>query len=169
MLGQMAAQAAAAGNSAPANAIETHLQVAYQKPAPPGWEGSDDFEILSAYFKPYAAVRHVHYGAHAALALRAQFDLDMLEHIDLWVYQEALTYCGVRQPQTPLQAQFSLSFGVAAMLRWGQACRSIEPRKRPSAQNPSDGLTKCLTGRPFLNGRARLLGHAVPFPEVPES
>ena len=119
MLGQMAAQAAAAGISAPANAIETHLQVAYQKPAPWGWEGADDFEILSAYFKPYAAVRHVHYGAHAALGLRAQFDLDMLDHIDLWVYQEALTYCGVRQPQTPLQAQFSLSFGVAAMLRWG--------------------------------------------------
>jgi len=119
MLGQMAAQAAAAGISAPGNAIETHLQVAYQKPAPAGWEGSDDFEILSAYFKPYAAVRHVHYGAHAALGLRAQFDLDMLEHMDLWVYQEALTYCGVRQPQTPLQAQFSLSFAVAAMLRWG--------------------------------------------------
>ena len=55
------------------------------------------------------------------------------------------------------------------MLRWGQACRSIEPRKRPSAQNPSDGLTKCLTGVPFLNGRARLLGHAVPFPEAPGS
>ena len=120
MLGQMAAQTAAAGISAPANAIESHLQVAYQKPAPLGWEGSDDFEILSAYFKPYAAVRHVHYGAHAALGLRAQFDLDTLEHIDLWVYQEALTYCGVRQPQTPLQAQFSLAFGVAAMLRWGR-------------------------------------------------
>ena len=119
MLGQMAAQAAAAGISAPANAIETHLQVASQKPAPAGWEGSDDFEILSAYFKPYAAVRHVHYGAQAALSLRAQLDLNKLDRIDLWVYQEALTYCGVRQPQTPLQAQFSLSFGVAAMLRWG--------------------------------------------------
>jgi hypothetical protein len=76
-------------------------------------------KAAAAYFKPYAAVRHVHYGAHAALGLRAQFDLDTLEHIDLWVYQEALTYCGVRQPQTPLQAQFSLSFGVAGMLRWG--------------------------------------------------
>ena len=119
MLGQMAAQAAAAGISAPANAIETHLQVASQKPAPAGWEGSDDFEILSAYFKPYAAVRHVHYGAQAALSLRAELDLNKLDRIDLWVYQEALTYCGVRQPQTPLQAQFSLSFGVAAMLRWG--------------------------------------------------
>ena len=119
MLGQMAAQAAAAGISAPAHAIETHLQVASQKPAPAGWEGSDDFEILSAYFKPYAAVRHVHYGAQAALSLRAELDLNKLDRIDLWVYQEALTYCGVRQPQTPLQAQFSLSFGVAAMLRWG--------------------------------------------------
>ena len=119
MLGQMAAQAAAAGISAPANAIENHLQVASQKPAPVGWEGADDFEILSAYFKPYAAVRHVHYGALAALGLRAQLDVGQLDRIDLWVYQEALTYCGVRQPQTPLQAQFSLSFGVAAMLRWG--------------------------------------------------
>jgi 2-methylcitrate dehydratase PrpD len=119
MLGQMAAQAAAAGISAPANAIENHLQVASQKSAPVGWEGSDDFEILSAYFKPYAAVRHVHYGAQAALGLRAQLDVGQLDRIDLWVYQEALTYCGVRQPQTPLQAQFSLSFGVAAMLRWG--------------------------------------------------
>jgi hypothetical protein len=43
----MAAQAAAAGISAPANAIETHLQVASQKPAPAGWEGSDDFENLN--------------------------------------------------------------------------------------------------------------------------
>ena len=120
MLGQMSAQAAAAGISAPANAIENHLQVVYQKPAPPGWQGSDDFEILSGYFKPYAAVRHVHYGAHAALHLRPQFDLQALDRIDLWVYREALTYCGVRQPQTPLQAQFSLSFGVAAMLRWGR-------------------------------------------------
>jgi hypothetical protein len=52
-----------------------------------------------------------------------------------------------------------------AMLRWGGNCGTIEARKRPSAQNPSDGLTKCLTGTPFLNGRARLLGHPVPFPE----
>jgi hypothetical protein len=44
-----------------------------------------------------------------------------------------------------------------------------KPRKRPSAQNLSDGLTKCLTGVPFLDGRARLLGHAVPFPEAPGS
>ena len=105
--------------SAPGNAIETHMHVAHSKPTPLGWAGTDDFEILSAYFKPYAAVRHVHYGAQAALGLRPQVELDKVQHINLWVYQEAVTYCGVRQPQTPLQAQFSLSFGVAAMLRWG--------------------------------------------------
>ena len=45
-----------------------------------------------------------------------------------------------------------------AMLRWGIMCGTIDPRKRPSASNPSDGLTKCLVGDPFIHARARLLG-----------
>jgi hypothetical protein len=49
-----------------------------------------------------------------------------------------------------------------AMLRWGGNCGTIEARKRPSAQNPSDGLTKCLTGAAFTRARARLLGLPVP-------
>ena len=53
-----------------------------------------------------------------------------------------------------------------AMLRWGISCCTIEPRKRPSSRNPSDGLTKCLVGRAFENARARLLGHPVPHPEL---
>ena len=53
-----------------------------------------------------------------------------------------------------------------AMLRWGIACGTINPRKLPSARNPSDGLTKCLVGRAFENARARLLGHPVPHPGV---
>jgi hypothetical protein len=52
-----------------------------------------------------------------------------------------------------------------AMLRWGIACRTIAPRKLPSSRNPSDGLTKCLVGRAFMNARARLLGHPLPHPE----
>jgi 2-methylcitrate dehydratase PrpD len=35
------------------------------------------------------------------------------------VYEEAITYCGNRDPRTPLAAQFSLSFGIACMLRFG--------------------------------------------------
>ena len=38
----------------------------------------------------------------------------------LSVYEEATVYCGNRAPLTPLQAQFSLSFGVAAMMKWGR-------------------------------------------------
>ena len=51
-----------------------------------------------------------------------------------------------------------------AMLRWGIMCGTIDPRKRPSSQNPSDGLTKCLVGAAFENARARLLGLVVPHP-----
>ena len=51
-----------------------------------------------------------------------------------------------------------------AMLRWGIACGTIAPRKLLTAMNPADGLTKCLTGVPFENGRARLLGLPLPHP-----
>ena len=51
-----------------------------------------------------------------------------------------------------------------AMLRWGIACGTISPRKLLTAMNPADGLTKCLTGKPFENARARLLGLPVPHP-----
>ena len=51
-----------------------------------------------------------------------------------------------------------------AMLRWGIACGTIHPRKLLTAMNPADGLTKCLTGKPFENGRARLLGLPIPHP-----
>ena len=51
-----------------------------------------------------------------------------------------------------------------AMLRWGIACGTISPRKLLTAMNPADGLTKCLTGAPFENGRARLLGLPIPHP-----
>ena len=79
MLGQMSAQAAAAGISAPANAIENHLQVVYQKPAPPAWQGTDDFEILSGYFKPYSVVPHSHYLPYLAFGLRTPFHLILLD------------------------------------------------------------------------------------------
>jgi len=53
-----------------------------------------------------------------------------------------------------------------AMLRWGIMCGTIHPQKRPSSQNPSDGLTKCLVGAAFENARARLLGLVIPHPTL---
>ncbi|NBX55864.1 MAG: MmgE/PrpD family protein [Betaproteobacteria bacterium] len=183
MLGQMAAQSAACGITAPQDAVACFLKVAYGKTMPSGELPTDAFEILSAYFKPHAAVRHVHYGAQAALALRPQVDMALIEGIDLWVYEEATIYCGIRQAQTPLQAQFSLSFGVAAALRWGhlnpeayapdffhdpllrnlerKVTIHIEPTWGPQQMRAARLRLKLRDGRELENTATRVMGDAL--------
>ena len=117
--GQLAALAVASGLNAPDNATQAYARVALGD-APIQWPAFQQFEIASAYIKPFAAVRHVHYGATCAQVLHDQVDPQRVESIQLRVYEEAMTYCGNRAPAGPLQAQFSLSFGIAAMLRHGR-------------------------------------------------
>lgn len=125
-LGLQAAFASAAGIDAPAGALahyaDTHAAASAQ-PLP------DAATLLlgDAYLKPFAAVRHVHYGATAARHIRARLadDTSGVRRIVLRVYNEAIVYCGNRAPRTPIQAQFSLSFGVAAMLRFGDVDPSV--------------------------------------------
>ena len=118
-LGQTAAMSVASGISAPPGAVQEYATVGLGKEALP-FDTTPQFQILQAYFKPYAAVRHVHYGALAAHSLHQSVEVENIQRIVLNVYEEATIYCGNRVPQTPLQAQFSLSFGVAAMLKWGR-------------------------------------------------
>lgn len=120
LLGLMAAQSSAVGISAPRDAVETYARVAHGRPAVAMPDGAGSSEILNGYFKEYAAVRHVHYAARAAAELRVDVELEDIRSIELWTYPEAIQYCGIRDPHAPLQAQFSLSFGVAAMLRFGR-------------------------------------------------
>jgi len=72
--------------------------------------------------KPYAAVRHVHYGAAAAIALRPKLAgrLNDISRLRLSTYAEALAYCGNRAPRSAIQAQFSLSYGLACALATGE-------------------------------------------------
>ena len=119
VLGRLAAQSSAVGITAPRDAVESYARVAYGRTAVTMPDGTGDFEILSGYFKEYAAVRHVHYAARAASELQTEAVPERVRSIDVWTYPEALQYCGIRDPRTPLQAQFSISFGVAAMVRWG--------------------------------------------------
>jgi 2-methylcitrate dehydratase PrpD len=119
-LGLDAALAAQAGIDAPPDALgyyAEHWCRAVAETPPP----ADADLILDAYLKPFAAVRHVQYGALTARRLRARLggDTSHVKAIVLTVYQEAATYCSNPAPRTPLAAQFSLSFGVAAMLRFG--------------------------------------------------
>lgn len=120
VLGRMAAQSAAVGITAPPDAVESYAQVGYRRSVVDIPFAEGQFAILSGYLKEYAAVRHVHYAARSALELRTETPPEQIRSIDVWTYPEAVRYCGVRHPHTPLQAQFSLSFGVAAMLRWGR-------------------------------------------------
>lgn len=133
-LGQSAALAVSSGITAPAGAVAEYARVGLGKP-PVALDDAPDFQLLKAYFKPYAAVRHVHYGALTAHALRAAIDLDTVDSVVLQIYEEATIYCGNRAPQTPLQAQFSLSFGLAAMLRWER----LDPwvYREPQFQDPA--------------------------------
>lgn len=75
--------------------------------------------LLEGYLKRYPAVRHVHYGALAAEAWPGARP-DAITSITLDIYAEALTYCGNRAPDTAIQAQFSLSHGLAYTLAHGR-------------------------------------------------
>jgi 2-methylcitrate dehydratase PrpD len=113
-LGLLAANAALAGCTAPEGALEEIGAGAIARPG--------EWFLLEGYLKPYAAVRHVHYGAAAALALRPKLAnrLNDITRVELSTYAEALTYCGNRAPKTAIQAQFSLSYGVACALATGE-------------------------------------------------
>lgn len=117
-LGLLAANASLAGIEAPSGALDV---IGAGRFAARG-----QWLLLEGYLKPYAGVRHLHYGVAAALALRPRLAgrLRAIARIELSTYAEALTYCGNRAPKTPIQAQFSLSFGVAAALATGDLAPS---------------------------------------------
>jgi 2-methylcitrate dehydratase PrpD len=119
-LGLQAAQAVEAGFATPTGALDDVASLALDPTAAGDWPRPGSWLILQSYWKPFAAVRHVHYGAQAALTLRAQLPPGaQIEELRLQIYPEALQYCGNRAPQTVIAAQFSLSFGLAAALVFG--------------------------------------------------
>jgi 2-methylcitrate dehydratase PrpD len=118
LLGHLAAAAAAAGMDAPedgfaqarhlALGLDTSLEVA----RPGAWL------LEEAYLKPFASVRHAHYAAAAALAVRGRVPASP-RRILLSTYAEALRYAGNRAPRAAIAAQFSLSWAVACALHHG--------------------------------------------------
>ena len=118
-LGAYCALAVESGVRAPSGAVRRQAELALGATTLPDTAPHGEYLILEAYLKPFAAVRHVHYGAQAALELRGKVS-GRIEEIELSIYPEALRYCGNRAPRTPIEAQFSLSFGVAAALRFGR-------------------------------------------------
>ncbi len=120
-LGLQAMQAVDAGLSTPSGAIDEFAALALDAEARGDWVPPGRWLILDSYWKPFAGVRHLHYGAQAALQLREQLPGPAaIEALRLSVYPEAMVYCPNRAPRSVLAAQFSLSFGVAAALCFGE-------------------------------------------------
>ena len=78
------------------------------------------YSILDIYFKPFAACRHTHGAAQAALDLAADspFDRGDVEAVDVHTYGIAVVAVGKEFPErgTFVSAQFSLPYVVAACL-----------------------------------------------------
>lgn len=120
--GMLQAAAAAAGMTAPENALEVlDVHVFSRKERKISLAAPGNWLILEGYLKPYAAVRHVHYGASAAAQWNNRHggDTSAVTGLELSVYEEAMRYCGNRAPGSAIQAQFSLSYGLAWALMHG--------------------------------------------------
>jgi 2-methylcitrate dehydratase PrpD len=78
--------------------------------------------ILDGYLKKYPATRHIHYGVVAGIRWHAEQKLaaTAIEKITLRVYGEAIAYCGNRAPTAQIAAQFSLTYGLAWALVYGE-------------------------------------------------
>lgn len=121
LLGAMAAAAARAGMDAPVSGLAEARRIALLHEAPAGRALAGEWLIEQAYIKPFAGVRHAHYAAAAALELRAAIAdrLADVAALRLETYAEALRYAANRAPVRAIQAQFSLSWAVAAALMQG--------------------------------------------------
>jgi len=121
LLGLMAAASGEAGLDAPGDAMDAARLFVAPKEEPAVYTGAGRWLLAEGYLKPYAGVRHTHYGAAAALRLHPSvgYRLEAVRSIKLITYGEAIQYCGGRSPRTSIAAQFSLSWACAAALARG--------------------------------------------------
>jgi 2-methylcitrate dehydratase PrpD len=142
LLGIMAAAAANAGFEMPHGSLEEGRRRVLQATAAATTAPAGQWTILDGYLKPFAAVRHSHYGIEAALRLRKNpnFSLQKVGAIKLDIYPEAVQYCGNRAPRTAIQAQFSLSYAIAASLVLGD----VGPEAYANVGHPDITRLECM-------------------------
>ena len=120
LLGILSAAAAEGGADAPRGGFAEARRLALLHEGEPSRSPAGTWLLLEAYLKPYAGVRHAHYAAAAAIAARRGVARsEDIVAARLETYAEALRYAANRAPAAPIAAQFSLSFGAASGLRFG--------------------------------------------------
>ena len=120
-LGRLATAAAQAGMGGPPGTIPEAYRLAIGRELPALTPAPGTWLIQDGYLKAYPAVKHVHYGAEAAVRWHAEPGASpaAISRVVLTIYEEATAYCGNRAPATAIQAQFSLSYGLAWALLHG--------------------------------------------------
>lgn len=150
------------------------------------------WQLTTTSIKPWPSCRHTHPAIDAAQAIRAQLQSqgvslteDMIQSVDVGVYQAALDVCDRVHPTTDYEAKFSLHHTVAAGLlldqvdfeAFGEEARATleaaRPKVRPVLQEPyasaypdawgSSVALELTTGETFLETR----DHAKGDPEAP--
>lgn len=156
-----AAAALASGIEAPPGALDDVAGILFEREPDRALAAAGTWLIAEGYFKPFAAVRHVHYGAQAALDWRGRQEAPTADitGLALETYPEAMTYCGNRAPRTAIQAQFSLSYGAAhALVRGALGPEAYRPEALTDPETVRlESLLQVTVGHDFPAGRGARL------------
>jgi 2-methylcitrate dehydratase PrpD len=170
--GTQAARLAAAGMTGPAAILEGPQGLFAAMNAAPGAindppdpaTAAREWLIETVSFKPWAACRHAHPAIDCALDLRGAGRL--AAPFEVATYADALAFCDRPQPQTEIEAKFSLQHAVAVVA----AGRDVGPADfTPAAIAELAGLRAqvrvvadpAITARYPAHFGARLNGHAL--------
>ncbi|MDF2119455.1 MmgE/PrpD family protein [Roseiarcaceae bacterium H3SJ34-1] len=136
LLADIALTSARAGFGGPPGSLSEHMRLALGRDVHALDTAPGDWLLLQGYLKKYPVAKHVHYGVFAASQWHADHGSQAanIERVQLRIYRNALTYCGVRHPATPIQAQFSLSYGLAWALLHGDF--TVEAFRAEALSNP---------------------------------
>lgn len=122
--GWLAAQLAFAGVRGPRRILEGEqgLFAATAPDAEPKLVTADeaDWLIHSTSLKPWPACRHAHPAIDALLDALQSVQPEDVERVEVHTYAEALRFCDRAQPQTELEAKFSLQHALASILAHGR-------------------------------------------------
>jgi 2-methylcitrate dehydratase PrpD len=126
-----AVAAALSGTDGPSGALGEHMRILLGNTpeAMPVRAANEPWLLMRGYLKKYPVTKHVHYGIEAAVRwLRAGGVVSPSDRIVLAIYRNAMTYCGQRAPTASIQAQFSLSWGLAwALVHGGLTVDAFSP------------------------------------------
>lgn len=92
---------------------------------------SDTWRMYDCSFKPWPACRHAHPAIDAMLTALSDYShglsndnqtltISDILSIEIYTYKDAKLFCDNENPETELQAKFSIQHAVAAILKWGE-------------------------------------------------